>query len=229
MRRKDEGVTVGLRAHQLGDRDRAGGAGLDLHHETAGKLWLHLVGDKARHHVHQSAGGVAGEHGDRALRVLRCRGHSEREKPRQNDALHGRPPRRRCYQAAFFSARCSAGFSRSYEVHRGVDQRDVGEGLGEVAEHAPPCRVVLLGEQADVVGERRPGGRRARAPRPSAPAGTGCRRARSCRRGTRPRPAAGRRCLHACDSAAPIRPRSGRGGSLPPWIARAGPRLAKSP
>src|SRR5438477_11924872 len=39
------------------------------------------------------------------------------------------------------------------QVHRCVDERDVREGLREVAEVAARARVVLLGKQADVVGE----------------------------------------------------------------------------
>src|SRR5688572_23152969 len=39
------------------------------------------------------------------------------------------------------------------EVQRGVDQRNVGEGLRKVAEETPGDRIVLLGKQADVVGE----------------------------------------------------------------------------
>src|SRR5438309_6710105 len=39
------------------------------------------------------------------------------------------------------------------EVHRGVDERDVREGLREVAEVAARARVVLFREQPDVVGE----------------------------------------------------------------------------
>src|SRR3954467_11871943 len=39
------------------------------------------------------------------------------------------------------------------QVHRGIDQRDVREGLREVAQLAAAARVGFLGEQADVVGE----------------------------------------------------------------------------
>src|SRR5215217_5350012 len=39
------------------------------------------------------------------------------------------------------------------EVHGGVDQRDMGEGLGEVAQLAAAGRVVLLGQQPDVVAQ----------------------------------------------------------------------------
>src|SRR5215204_284438 len=42
----------------------------------------------------------------------------------------------------------------SFEVQGGHDQRHVAERLREVAELAPQARVVLLGEQADVVAER---------------------------------------------------------------------------
>jgi hypothetical protein len=75
MRRQDEGVAVGRRAHQLGDRDRAGRAGLDLHHESPGKLRLHLVGEQPGDDIDQTAGRVAGQHGDRTLRILRCNGN----------------------------------------------------------------------------------------------------------------------------------------------------------
>src|SRR3546814_647506 len=47
-----------------------------------------------------------------------------------------------------------AGFGGGVEVVRGVDERDVREGLGEVAELVAAVRVVLLGEQADVVADR---------------------------------------------------------------------------
>ena len=55
------------------------------------------------------------------------------------------------------------------EVAGGVDQRHVGERLREVAEQAPGRRVVLLGEQADVVGQRRAAARTAPGPRRCAP------------------------------------------------------------
>ena len=50
-----------------------------------------------------------------------------------------------------------------------ADERQVREGLGEVADHAAARRVVLLGEQAHVVGQRRPAGPSARAPRRAMP------------------------------------------------------------
>src|SRR3712207_708969 len=43
---------------------------------------------------------------------------------------------------------------RGGEVAGGVDQPDVGERLREVAELPPGERVVLLGQQADVVADR---------------------------------------------------------------------------
>src|SRR5439155_8463399 len=39
------------------------------------------------------------------------------------------------------------------QVQRGVDERDVGERLGEVAQQAPRSAIVLFREQPDVVGE----------------------------------------------------------------------------
>ena len=64
---------------------------------------------------------------------------------------------------------------------------------GKLPSCRPRARVVLLGEQAHVVAQRRAAARRARAPRRGGPAAPGCRRARTSRRGTRPRRAAGRR------------------------------------
>ena len=43
---------------------------------------------------------------------------------------------------------------RARQVVRGVDQRDVRERLREVADQPLASRVVLLGEQADVVAQR---------------------------------------------------------------------------
>ena len=37
------------------------------------------------------------------------------------------------------------------KVESGIDQRDVAEGLGEVADHAVVLGVVFLTEQADIV------------------------------------------------------------------------------
>ena len=74
------------------------------------------------------------------------------------------------------------------EVARGVDERHVGERLGEVPEHALRDRVVLLGDQADVVGEPEQAveelARLVEAPH----AGTGCRRARTSRARNTPSP-----------------------------------------
>ena len=103
-----------------------------------------------------------------------------------------RPPSSLSY-AAFFSARCSAGFSRLPRFIAVLTSADVRERLREVAEEALRRRGRIPRRAGRRRWRGRPGARTARAPRPSGPAGTGCRRARSCRRGTRPRPAAGRR------------------------------------
>ena len=80
------------------------------------------------------------------------------------------------------------------QVHGGVDQRDVRERLREVADQAPAPRVVLLGEQADVVAQRQqPLEQRVARRRVRPLQARSCRPARRCRRGTRPRPPAGRR------------------------------------
>ena len=42
-----------------------------------------------------------------------------------------------------------------HKVVRGVDQRDMREGLREVAEKAARHGIVFLGEQPDIVGQRR--------------------------------------------------------------------------
>src|SRR5689334_10663781 len=39
------------------------------------------------------------------------------------------------------------------EIDRGIDQGHVREGLGEVPQEPPPSRIVLFGEQPDVVGQ----------------------------------------------------------------------------
>ena len=79
------------------------------------------------------------------------------------------------------------------EVVRAVHQRHVGERLREVAEHALRRRVVLLGEQPDVVGEPEQALEQRARLVDRARACTGCRRARTSRGGTRPRRAAARR------------------------------------
>src|SRR5579875_1203665 len=40
------------------------------------------------------------------------------------------------------------------QIEGGIDQRDMREGLREIAELAPLVRVVFFGEQADIVGQR---------------------------------------------------------------------------
>ena len=46
-------------------------------------------------------------------------------------------------------------FVVAVEVEGGIDERDVGESLGEVADEAFVLDVVLLGEQAEVVAQAR--------------------------------------------------------------------------
>ena len=65
--------------------------------------------------------------------------------------------------------RAPVGVLGAGERQGGVDQRHVGEGLGEVADQAPRAAVVLLGQQADVVARARAAARTARAPRPPLP------------------------------------------------------------
>ena len=72
------------------------------------------------------------------------------------------------------------------QADRGVDQRDVRERLREVADQALGDRVVLLGEQADVVAQRRAAARTAPRPRRGARSAAGRRPARTSRPGTRP-------------------------------------------
>ena len=79
------------------------------------------------------------------------------------------------------------------EVVRGVDERDVGERLREVAEQPVRRAGRTPRQQADVVAQRRAAARTAPRPRRGGPAARGCRPARTCRPGTRPRRAAGRR------------------------------------
>ena len=116
-------------------------------------------------------------------------------------------------------ARAPGGPPRSWfalpEHQRGVDQREVGERLREVAELAAGDRVVLLGQQADVVAQAEQAleelarlGDAARMP--------ARRPARTCRPGRRPRPAARR---------PPRRPRrAGSAGRARRAAARAGSR-----
>ena len=101
------------------------------------------------------------------------------------------------------------------DLVRGADQGQVRERLREVADEPPALRVVLLGEQADVVGQleqplasargRRRAGRRARRPRPARTSrpGTGARR----RRARRPRTGCGSAAAARRASGPPRRPR----------------------
>ena len=73
-----------------------------------------------------------------------------------------------------------------FEVVRAVDQRYVGERLGEVAELPLRRRVVLLGDQPDVVDEAGEALEERDALVRSRPSGRGCRRARTSRGETRP-------------------------------------------
>ena len=68
-----------------------------------------------------------------------------------------------------FARRAITCGSTRREVRGGVDEADVGERLREVAELAAARRVVLLGEQPDVVARARAGARTSRARRPSRP------------------------------------------------------------
>ena len=91
------------------------------------------------------------------------------------------------------------------QVVRGVHQRHVGEGLGEVAEHPPAHRVVLLRHESDVV---RQSGNRSNSASASArrPIIARLSASQNERGGTRPRPAGARRCRPASRTA----PRSRR-------------------
>ena len=91
------------------------------------------------------------------------------------------------------------------EPERRLHQREVAEGLREVADHPPVHRVVLLGEQADVVDQRRPAGRRAGARRRGARPRRTPRPARTSRPGTGARRRRRRRRRSACGSAAAAR------------------------
>ena len=45
----------------------------------------------------------------------------------------------------------STSHTGAVQVQRGIDDTQMAEGLGKVAEHALATRVVLLGEQADII------------------------------------------------------------------------------
>ena len=115
------------------------------------------------------------------------------------------------------------------QVDGGVDQRDVARRpAGSCPASRPAARVVLLGQQADVVAQREQALEQPRAPRRAGRAGRRCRPARSCRRGMPPRRAAGRRRRVRCRSAGRSRRAPARARSPRPCRARAGPSAAGS-
>ena len=129
------------------------------------------------------------------------------------------------------ATRCGAGVAgggeriRAAQPEGGIDQRDVGEGLREVAHQPSGQRVVLLGEQAEVVAQGQEPLEELLAPPPRARSCAGSPPARTSTPGRRPpgrsarRPRRRRRCGTAgrtrgpSDPAARLRrcsPRAGR-------------------